>query len=74
MDRKKIGKICNIISLGLVACFFVKTVADYRTYVSTLNSAPFSVWVLVNAVYFLIPSGIVCLLGIMIGKKNCKKK
>lgn len=74
MDRKKIGKICNIISLGLVACFFVKTVADYHTYLTTLNSAPFSVWVLVDAVYFLIPSGIVCLLGIIIGNKKCKKK
>ena len=68
--RKTVSKWCNIASLVLIACFVIKTVLDYNKYSSTLNSAPFSLWMLVNAVYFVLPALIVFIIGIVLKKKR----
>lgn len=68
--RKTVSKWCNIASLVLIACFIIKTVLDYNKYSSTLNSAPFSLWILVNAVYFVLPALIVFIIGIVLKKKR----
>ena len=49
--KKKVPMICNIVSVVLVIAFIVKNVVDYSKYTSTLNSAPFYVWILANALY-----------------------
>ena len=51
------------VSAILVLVFFVKTGVDWHTYTTTLNSAPFRYWVLVNAIYFLLPAGILRAVG-----------
>ena len=67
--RKKVPMICNIVSVVLVIAFIVKNVVDYSKYTSTLNSAPFYVWILANALYLIIPAIILFAVGAII-KKN----
>ena len=67
--KKKVPMICNIVSVVLVIAFIVKNVVDYSKYTSTLNSAPFYVWILANALYLLIPAIILFAVGAII-KKN----
>lgn len=56
MNKQKAAKICGIISAVLVLLFIINTVLDYFTYSSTLNSAPFYIWVLVNAATYVFPA------------------
>ena len=64
--------VCTTSSWGaaLTAAFVLKSIVDYRQYSSTLNAAPFYVWVLVNALYLLIPAIIVLVIGIIVKKKQ----
>lgn len=68
----KISKWCNVISLVLIVGFIIKTIFDYGKYSSTLNSAPFYLWILVNALYFLLPALIIFVAGII--KKGKRKQ
>jgi len=54
----------NILSTILVVCFLVKTIIDYTQYSSITNSAPFYAWILVNALYFIVPSIVLFIVGI----------
>ena len=54
----------------LVVAFVIKSIADYIRYSNTLNSAPFYVWVLVNALYLIIPSIVVLVIGYVAKKKQ----
>ena len=69
MDNR-ISKWCNVISLVLIVCFIIKTIFDYGKYSSTLTSAPFDIWILVNALYFVLPALIIFILGIIKKRKN----
>ena len=62
MKKKTISKILGVISAILVLIFIVKVAVDYHTYMTTLNSAPFYLWIVVDAIYFLLPA---CVLGII---------
>ena len=67
---KKIkAKTWFLISIGLAVVFLVKTAMDYGVYSNTLNSAPFEVWILVNALYFLLPALIALIIGLVRKKK-----
>lgn len=68
--KKKIPMICNIICVILVITFVIKTIMDYKKYTESFGSAPFSVWVLVNVVYLIIPAIIVWIIGILIKRKK----
>lgn len=68
--KHKILKWCNIVSIVLIVCFIAKTIFDYKRYSASLNSAPFSLWILVNAIYFVLPALIVFLLGIVLKKRK----
>lgn len=70
MKRETISKICHSISIILVIVFIVKSVVDYFQYSSTLNSAPFYVWVLVNALYLMVPSVMIFIIGVIVRKKH----
>lgn len=56
----------------LAAAFVIKSVADDLHYSNTRNSAPFYVWVLVNALYLITPAIIVLVIGIAAKKKQGK--
>ena len=62
MKKKKISKILDILSAILTLVFVVKVVIDYITYKTALNSAPFYLWIIIDAIYFLVP---VCVLEII---------
>lgn len=68
--KHKISKSCNIISLTFIVCFVIKTIYDYGSYLSTLNSAPFYLWILVNTVCLAFPALILFIVGIVLKKKN----
>ena len=62
-------KICNLISVILVACFFVNTLIDYIHY-SIADSAPFSLTIMLNAIVFLLPAVIIFIVGIILKRKK----
>lgn len=67
--KKNMPVICNLLSVVLLTAFLVKSIADYGKYSPVENSAPFSTWLLANALYFIIPAIVVFILGMMIKKK-----
>ena len=70
MNKLKFSKICNLISTILILIFLIKTIIDYINYSTILTSAPFYVFIIVNTIYFLIPSLIIFIIGIIIKKKK----
>jgi len=69
MKKLRASQICFLISILLSAGFVVHTIADYIRYSSTLNSAPFSVWVIVNGICFLLPALISVIVGLILRNK-----
>ena len=67
--KKILPIICYIASAALVAAFIIKSIVDYTQYSATLNSAPFYVWVLVNALYLIIPAIIVFVAGFIVKRR-----
>lgn len=70
MKQKSATIICYMISVLLMIAFFVKSVVDYVQYSSSLNSAPFYIWIVVNAIYFIVPAMIVFVIGIIMKKRQ----
>jgi hypothetical protein len=68
--KKKVPMVCIIVSAILVVAFVIKSIVDYTQYSAILNSAPFSVWVLVNALYLVIPAIVVFVIGFIVKKKQ----
>ena len=69
MKKEKIIRFCNIASIILLLCFVISTVTGYMRYSATLNSAPFSVWVLVDAIYFIVPALLLFVVGMILRKR-----
>lgn len=69
MKKENIYKLLYVISLMLLVVFFLCITADYYQYSSTLNSAPFYLWILVRAVEFMVPSIIIFIAARVIKKK-----
>ena len=63
-------KICYGLSVLLVIGFIINTIIDYSRYNSTLNSAPFHLWIIVNAICFIVPAIIALIVGLVIKKKT----
>ena len=61
----KKSKVLYSIAAVLVLVFLVKTGVDWHTYNTTLNSAPFRLWILVNAIYFLLPAAVLAVIGFL---------
>ncbi len=70
MKKKIIYKILFTISILLLVAFAVKTIIDYINYSTTLNSAPFSVFILMNAIMLILPSAIIALIGFIVKRKT----
>lgn len=67
--KQKVPMICNIVSLILLIVFVIKSIVDYTQYSTSLNSAPFYLWVLVNALFLVIPAIILFVIGFVVKKK-----
>lgn len=70
MKRKTVTKVCYAISIILLLCFIVKTIMDGIRYDSIVGSAPFEVYILVNAIYFVLPAVISFVVGWLINRKS----
>ena len=68
--KQKVPMICNIVSLILLIVFVIKSIVDYTQYSTSLNSAPFYLWVLVNALFLVIPAIILFIIGFIVKKKQ----
>ena len=64
MDKQKISRVCGWVAIIMAALFVPAVITDWIRYNATLNSAPFRYWVLVNAVYFLLPAGVLTVVGL----------
>ena len=70
MLRNKTLMVCNVISIVLLIAFVINVIVDYAKYTASLNSAPFYVWVLVDALFFVLPAIIVFAIGRIANKKQ----
>ena len=70
MKRINRTKVCYGSSVLLVIGFIVNTIIDYSRYNSTLNSVPFYLQTIVNAICFIVPAIIVLVVGFVIKKKT----
>ena len=70
--RAIIAKVCYGIGGVLLLCFVVRTVIDAVNYSKYMGSAPFEVFVLVNALWFVLPAVLVVGVGFLIHKVGKK--
>ena len=63
MKQDKLIKICHIASFILALSFVITLVRDLIVYHTTLNSAPFWLWIVANAAQFLMPAAFLFLIG-----------
>ena len=63
MKKEKLLKICNFVAFIFALSFLLKLVRDYVVYTTTLTSAPFYVWIIADAVQYLMPAAFVFLIG-----------
>lgn len=61
-------KLLNGAAVLMVIGFCIHVLVDYHTYCTTLNSAPFWVWILVDAMLWLIPALLAFLAGLIVTK------
>ena len=70
MKRLNKTKVCYGLSVLLIIGFIINTIIDYGRYNTTLNSAPFYMWIIVNAICFIVPAIIALIVGLVIKKKT----
>ena len=73
MKSKISHKFCYALSFLLAVGFVIALVRDFIVYHSTLNSAPFSLWIAIDCIYFLLPAGILFSIGLILKKRPIKK-
>lgn len=66
---RKLPLACYVVSFALVIAFIVKSIIDYTRYLESYGFAPFHVWVLVNALYLIIPAIITLIVGVIVKKR-----
>ena len=61
-------------SVLMVLGFCIHVLIDYHKYNTTLNSAPFWIWVAVDALVWLLPALLAFLAGLIVSKKLRSKE
>ena len=61
-------------SVLMVLGFFVHVAVDYHQYSASFTSAPFWVWILVDALLWLIPAAVAAVAGLVAKKRLTKKE
>ena len=74
MKKNKVIKICNTVAFIFALSFLLQLVRDWILYNSTLNSAPFRLWVLTDAVLYLMPASFAFLIGRFVKLQQKKKE
>ena len=58
----------------MVLGFCIHLIVDYCQYSATLNSAPFTVWILVDSVIWLVPAALAFAAGYFAKKRKQNKE
>ncbi|MBO5953378.1 MAG: hypothetical protein J6Q53_04560 [Oscillospiraceae bacterium] len=74
MKKVQAHKLLYGASLLMVLGFCVHLAVDYYQYSTTLNSAPFSVWILVDSLIWLLPAVLAFAAGLVAKKRMTKKR
>ena len=61
-------------SVLMVVGFCIHLFLDYRKYCASFGSAPFWIWICVDAVVWLVPAFLACLAGYIAEKKLREKE
>ena len=61
-------------SIMMVLGFCIHLLVDYHKYNTTLNSAPFWLWIAVDGLIWLIPAAVAAIAGYVAKKKLTKKE
>lgn len=72
MKKENINRLLYCISLILIIGFCIRIGADYFTYDSSNNSAPFYTFIIVRILEFILPSVILFIVGKLVKKKYRK--
>lgn len=70
MDKQKISRICGWVAVIMAALFVPTVIVDWIRYNTTLNSAPFYVVVLVDAITLLLPAAIFFAIHLILKPKH----
>lgn len=74
MNKEKLIKICNIVAFIMALSFVLKLARDAIAYNTTLNSAPFYIWIIADAVYYLMPAAFLYLIGRLVKRAKDKEE
>ena len=58
MDKQKISRICGWVAIIMAVLFVPAVIVDWIRYNTSLNSAPFYIWIIVDAAAFFLPAAI----------------
>lgn len=61
-------------SVLMVLGFCIHVLVDYHRYRTTLNSAPFWIWIVVDALVWLLPALVAFLAGVIVSRKLRSKE
>ena len=61
-------------SILMVLGFCIHLLVDYHKYITTLNSAPFWLWIVTDALLWLLPAAVAAIAGFVAKKKLTKKE
>ena len=70
MKKDLIIKVLFALSIILLIIFFVRIYLDYKVYDPLTYSAPFSAYIVINGLVFVIPSIIFLIVGIILKRKK----
>ena len=68
--KNTIMKLCFVLCITMTVWFVIRTITDYTHYSAAFDSAPFTVFILVNALCFLLPAAILLVIGLILRKKR----
>ena len=74
MKKDKLIKICNTVGFIFALSFLLQLLRDWNVYNTTLNSAPFRLWVVTDAVLYLTPAAFAFLIGCIVKLQKNKEE
>ena len=70
MNKQRISRVCGLVAILMAVLFVPAVIVDWFRYNTTLNSAPFYVVVIVDAITFLLPAAICFALHLILKPKH----
>lgn len=70
MNKQNISRVCRWVAIIMAALFVPTVIVDWVRYNATLNSAPFYLVVIVDAITFLLPAAIFFAIHLILKSKH----